>query len=251
MQIYIVAGATYFTSFNSKSLAYRGLLLFNLISAITAFYPSNFHAEIVDSPYLWKIMLYGVIGIVGLLLLVFTVTRFKGIPNITQRKIFHLPPFIMFPLLNNDARSLFLVALVGGFYVLLVIELLRYHFDPDKDYAPEALQNVWMWMKGFIDKRDRHLWVTHISLFSGMMTSYYSNTNSLIQNSAVILPLGDACAAIVGSTYGRIKVTKISLRSGAKALRAQLLLWVEHFSGSISWHSHSGGFLNCKVYCFQ
>lgn len=74
-------------------------------------------------------------------------------------------------------------------------------------------------MKGFIDKRDQHLWVTHLSLFAGMMTSYYSTNSELIQNSAVVLPIGDACAAIIGSAVGRIKVQQFRLRSAVKASR--------------------------------
>jgi dolichol kinase len=114
----------------------------------------------------------------------------------------------MFPILDDEARSLFSVALVGTFYTLFVLELLRYHYRPESDYAPKVLIDIWTWMKGFIDKRDQHLWVTHLSLFSGMMISYFSHTTSLIRNTAVVLPIGDASAAIIGSTFGRIKVLK-------------------------------------------
>lgn len=52
----------------------------------------------------------------------------KTIPNILKRKLFHIPPLILFPLLDYHAHSLFIIALVGAFYVLFVLEILRYFY---------------------------------------------------------------------------------------------------------------------------
>lgn len=66
-------------------------------------------------------------------------------------------------------------------------------------------------MGKFIDKRDKYLWITHISLLIGMSISYFLSTYSIIKHSSVILPIGDAFAAIIGTKFGRIKVGKKSI----------------------------------------
>ena len=59
----------------------------------------------------------GIISIIVLIVFVGIIGQFN-IPNIVKRKIFHLPPLILFPILNELTRDLFLVALAGIFYIL-------------------------------------------------------------------------------------------------------------------------------------
>lgn len=104
MQMYIITAASFLSLTNNKSLAYRGLILFNCVSAAASIYPMGLYTEITESTNLLMVLLYGFGGIIGLLLFTFVVAKIPRIPIIVQRKIFHIPPFIMFPLLNAIAR---------------------------------------------------------------------------------------------------------------------------------------------------
>lgn len=141
------------------------------------------------------------------------------LPNILKRKLFHLPPLLLFPLLDYSADGLFLVALTGAFYILFLLELLRYYRREEYSNgacplspADAPLVRLWDWMATFTDKRDKHLWVTHLSLFAGMMVTYYSaSTSHALRNMSVVIPIGDAVAALVGLKYGRIRIAGKSL----------------------------------------
>lgn len=207
MQIYAIAALAVLEQGSKSGSTYRAILLCNTVFAFLAIHPLKLHTQLIESPEFKQVLLLGACGLVGLSLLAVIVANMPSIPNIVRRKIFHLPPFLIFPLLNSQARPVFLVALAGIFYVLIFLELVRYHCNPTVNEAPRFLKAVWQWMGGFIDSRDTHFWVTHLSLFAGMMTSYFTSTGSLIQNAAIAIPIGDACAAIIGSSFGRIRVT--------------------------------------------
>lgn len=53
--------------------------------------------------------------------------------------------------------------------------------------------------------------MTHLSLYAGMMVTYFSNQPYVIRNMSVILPIGDAFAALIGYYFGRIRIRGKSL----------------------------------------
>lgn len=96
-------------------------ILINLILAFIAIVPLNLHLEIINSPYCFTVFTAGVTTFLVLVVVSIIISVVKSVPNIIKRKLFHIPPLLLFPYLNQQARPLFLVALVGTFYTLFII----------------------------------------------------------------------------------------------------------------------------------
>ena len=79
-------------------------------------------------------------------------------------------------------------------------------------------------MEQFLDMRDKFVWITHLHLLIGMSLTYFMSVDRVIRSSSVILPIGDAFAAIIGKKYGRIKVIKYKYRYSTKVYRDHFLL---------------------------
>lgn len=103
---------------------YPTIIVFNIVAASYSLY-SGLYLQLVYSPHLYNVFLYGILGLVFTVLTSLFVKYIK-IPNIFTRKIFHLSPLILFPLFDNKFSDIFQIALVGMIYIFVVLELLRY-----------------------------------------------------------------------------------------------------------------------------
>lgn len=201
------------------------LLAFNLLAAIYCLY-SNLHLYLIQSPNLINVLIYGSLGIALTIALSLLVKLFN-LPNIYIRKVFHIPPLILFPIFSNKFPDIFLTALIGAIYTFIILEFLRYYSNENQEtFVLKGLKTVWEYMEKFLDSRDQHFWVTHISLLLGMSISYFVNTG-VTKHSSVILPISDAFAAIIGTKFGQIKIGKKSLEGMMGFIMTSLLMfWV-------------------------
>lgn len=96
-------------------------ILINILLAAVAFIPLKLHSEIINSPHCFTVFTAGVTSFFLLVIVSLIISVVKSVPNIVKRKLFHIPPLLLFPYLNQQARPLFLVALVGTFYTLFIL----------------------------------------------------------------------------------------------------------------------------------
>ena len=60
-------------------------------------------------------------------------------------------------------------------------------------------------MAQFNSEREKYFWFTHLFLYLGLALPYLYYQNNPLKNIAVIITVGDAMAAIIGTKYGRTK----------------------------------------------
>ena len=100
------------------------MLLFNPIAAVYSLYLGK-HLPLVNSPNLYNVVIYGIIGL-AITVILSLIIKYIKIQNVYARKIFHISPLILFPILSIKCSDIFLSSLVGVIYIFVVLELLRY-----------------------------------------------------------------------------------------------------------------------------
>lgn len=109
---------------NWKNKIYYFILIFNCLAAGFSIH-LGLHSSLVNSPNLGNVLIYGSLGIVLTVMLSLSV-KYSNIPNIYVRKIFHIPPLILFPIFDHKFPDIFQTALIGIIYIFVILELLRY-----------------------------------------------------------------------------------------------------------------------------
>ena len=196
----------------TKKYIYEAIIISSVGMGLYSIH-TNLHMELFNSPHLVQVMVFGALGLLVTVLTSLTAKHYS-ISNTYLRKVFHLPPLVMFPLFDHFFPDIFATALVGVIYLFVALELLRYYSTKrQKGILLEQFRKVWDYMLNFVDNRDEDLWVTHLSLLTGMAISYTLISHPVIRNASVVIPLGDAMAAVVGKSIGRMRVTSSRCRS--------------------------------------
>ena len=126
-----------------------------------------------------------------------------NINSIYSRKLFHVTPAIILPIIVEINYSLFILMLVGAFYIFYHLELVRY-------FGGERINQRGMfgWMHKLNESRERYFWFTHLFLYLGLVLPYLYFRDTPLTNISVILTMGDAMAAIIGTKFGKHKMKK-------------------------------------------
>ena len=146
-------------------------------------------------------------------------TKFN-LSSIVARKLYHLLAVALFTPALVLQRDLLRLSLGIAVALLLVLEYMR------AVSVPPVGKYIAGYMKGYLDRRDGgKAIVTHFCLLLGCAVPVWLNrTAHLLPAAAGIISLGigDAAGAILGSTLGKIKVSKQS----NKTLEGSLALFV-------------------------